>query len=195
MAGTTRTFIAVPLPEQTRLAVERLQESLRGEFPGLRLTASRQLHLTLAFLGDVPTGDLDRLCDAVSAAVAPLPPFELVVGGLGAFPNPARARVLWAGIAGEALPRLDELHREVLRAARSVGHPPDDLRFHPHVTVARSKAGRGPGPDARPACEAHRAWLAGPLPIGTVETVASVLTRDGPVYSVLRPSPLIGSSA
>lgn len=195
MAGTTRTFIAVALPEETRLAVERLQESLRGEFPGLRWTAARQLHLTLAFLGDVPTGDLDGLCDAVSGAVAPLCSFELEVAGLGAFPNPGRARILWAGIAGEALPRLDELHREVIRATRSVGHPPDDLRFHPHVTVARSKAGRGPGPDVRPSCKALEAWKAGPLPVGAVETIASELTRDGPVYSVLRSSLLIESSA
>jgi 2'-5' RNA ligase len=194
MAEMTRTFIAIPLPEPTLVAVERLQESLRGEVPGLRWTSGRQLHLTLAFLGDVPTLGLDSLCDAVSGAIAPLPPFELVVGGLGAFPGPARARVLWAGVSGGSLPELGRLQREVARAATQAGHPPAETRFHPHVTIARSRAGRGPSPDLRHLCESHHSWRAGPLPVAAVEAIASELSPGGPIYRMLRSSALIGPS-
>ncbi|WP_158633441.1 RNA 2',3'-cyclic phosphodiesterase [Tautonia sociabilis] len=182
----TRAFIAVALPEPTRLALERLQGALRGELPGLSWTSSAQLHLTIAFLGDVPTRDLDQIGDALVKELSGVHPFEILVQGLGAFPSPRRARVLWAGVIGEFLPHLDGLRRAVVRAASSAGHPPADDRFHPHVTLARAKPGRGPSPDLETICSRHRDWKAGPLPVASAELMASVLTPRGPNHTVLR---------
>ena len=53
--------------------------------------------MTLAFLGDVAELDLNRVCQAVAAAAAPFPRFDLRLEGVGAFPEPARPRVIWAG--------------------------------------------------------------------------------------------------
>ncbi|WP_169976498.1 RNA 2',3'-cyclic phosphodiesterase [Tautonia rosea] len=190
----TRTFLAVELPEPTRLAVERLQEDLRASQPGLRWTAPQLLHLTLAFLGDVPTRALDRIGDAVAEAVATIPRFLLELQGLGAFPTPTRARVLWVGLAGEALELLTDLQRSVVAATKAVGLPPADGRFHPHVTIGRSKAGRGPSPNLAAVCEQSQGWKAGPLPVETVVTMASELTPRGPIYRVVRSAPLAATS-
>jgi 2'-5' RNA ligase len=186
MGAMTRTFLAVELPESTRRAIQALQRSLEPQVAGLRWTDPALLHLTLAFLGDVPTGELERVGDAVVQAVSPLPRIGLELQGLGAFPAPNRARVLWVGIEGDALALLDAL--------AMAGHPPADDRFHPHVTIARSKAGRGPSPNLARLCEQHRAWSPGALPVEAVVVMASELTPRGPIYQVVRSAPLAAAS-
>ncbi|MEW4570334.1 RNA 2',3'-cyclic phosphodiesterase [Tautonia sp. JC769] len=194
MGATTRTFLAVELPEASRRAIEALQRSFEPRVAGLRWTDPALFHLTLAFLGDVPTGGLERLGDAVVQAVSAYPRFGLELKGLGAFPDPNRARVLWVGIVGDALNSLDALQRSVVEAAATAGHPPTDDRFHPHVTIARSKAGRGPSPNLLELCDQHRAWSPGALPVEEVVVMASELTPRGPTYRVVRSAPLAGAS-
>ncbi len=194
MGAMTRTFLAVALPDPTRTAIECLQGELRASWPGLRWTAPEQLHLTLAFLGDVPTNEIDRLGDALDGTVGSIPRFALELQGLGAFPSPGRARVLWVGIVGEALTLLEALQRSVVEATSSAGHPPADHRFHPHVTMARSKTGRGPSPNLVALCDRYETWKAGAFPVEAVLLMASELTPRGPIYRVLRSAPLAATS-
>ncbi|MBX6315678.1 MAG: RNA 2',3'-cyclic phosphodiesterase, partial [Isosphaeraceae bacterium] len=139
MPSTTRTFVAIEIPSALSEALARLQTQLGPEVPDARWIGRGNFHVTLAFLGDVNDRDLDRLGRAVGEAVAPFEPFALRLEGLGAFPEPGRPRSFWAGLAGEALDRLKELQRAVSQAVASVGYPPSDDRFSPHVTLARIK--------------------------------------------------------
>ena len=67
-----------------------------------------------------------------------VPPSRSPLAGGGAFPDPARAKVLFAGVetseAGQELPRLATGARA---AATKAGCEADGGRFHPHVTLAR----------------------------------------------------------
>ena len=108
MRETTRTFIAIPVPESVGERLARLQAELSPEVPGCRWTASSPLHITLAFLGDVRNRDLNDLCLAVAAAAEPFPRFDLEVTGLGAFPSPRKPRVVWAGATAPDLAPLNE---------------------------------------------------------------------------------------
>src|SRR3954451_882979 len=100
MAKTTRTFIAVAIPEALGQKLTRLQTLLAPELPGARWTATLPFHLTLAFLGDVSDTDLNVLCLAAATAAAPLAPFDLRLEGLGASLQPTRPRVVWVGATG-----------------------------------------------------------------------------------------------
>ena len=115
-------------------------------------------HLTLAFLGEVDHADLASVCRAVAEASAPFSPFELRIRGLGAFPDPARPRVVWAGIEGD-LETLGALQRALVSGLSKAGYRPADDRFHPHVTLGRVKGGRGPSPDLRPPVRRFKATL------------------------------------
>ncbi len=190
MPRTTRTFVAVAIPELLGAKLTRLQRLLAPEIPGARWSAPSPFHLTLAFLGDVADVDLKPLCDAVAEATADLEPFELRLEGLGVFPDPARARVAWVGLTGPGLPALAELRERVARAATSTLALPEDARFSPHVTLGRLKVDRRNPLDLTPLIKHYRTWAAGSFPVTEVITFASTLTPDGPAYARLGTAPL-----
>ena len=133
-----RLFVALIPPEE---AVEDLDSFLdvRRSAAPYRWALREQLHLTLAFLGDVEEWRLDDLLARLDRAAARRTVFDATITGGGAFPNVGRAKVIWAGLetdgTGEVeLPRLATGARA---AATRSGIEVDGARFRPHVTVAR----------------------------------------------------------
>ncbi len=190
MSGSTRTFLAVELPGSHKALLRQLEDRLAPDARGVRWVAPELCHLTLAFLGDVPDSKLERVCQAAGAAAATVSPFELVLEGLGAFPNPARPRVVWAGLTGPGLDALRTLQKAAAAALRTAGLPPADDRFSPHVTIGRIKPGRGPAPNLTTLLQRYQDWSAGPFPVSEVVTYASVLAPSGPSYTTLSRTPL-----
>jgi 2'-5' RNA ligase len=192
MPGSTRTFVAIDLPGPHKAELRRLQDRLAPEAPGVRWVGESQLHLTLAFLGDVPDAEIDTVCRAVAGASAPFSPFELVLAGLGAFPKPGRPRVVWAGMAGAGLASLASLRAAVVAALGSAGHAPADDRFTPHITLGRIKDGRGRPPDLTAPVARHKTWTTAPFEVVEVVVYASKPAPSGSTYSVLSRAPLGG---
>lgn len=133
-----RLFVALIPPEE---AVEDLDAFLevRRSAAAYRWATRDQLHLTLAFLGDVPPRRVDELVSRLERAAARRTAFEAMITGGGAFPNVGRAKVIWAGVStsevGDVeLPRLAVGARA---AAVKSGIEVDGNRFRPHVTLAR----------------------------------------------------------
>ncbi|CAN5881981.1 RNA 2',3'-cyclic phosphodiesterase [soil metagenome] len=198
MSRKTRTFIAVKVPEPGVAALRKLRERISPDLPGLRWVEPEQLHLTLAFLGDVDQADLVPLCQSIAQGLAGYRRFGLQLQGLGAFPTPGRPRVLWAGLVGDDLEALHEVQKAVVSAAREAGYPPADDRFHPHITLGRFKFGPGQSRRASPMAAAQtpagdlsallqrqRHWSGGAFPIGEVVTFASTLSPQGPIHAPL----------
>jgi len=192
MAQTTRTFIAVPMPDAIGERLGKLQNRLGPKLPSIRWNEVKPFHLTLAFLGDVPFVDLNPICEAVARASRTVRRFELEVAGLGVFPSPAKPRVLWAGLTGPGLESLAQLHKAVVDAVTETGHRPDDARFSPHVTLGRIKPGGGKslGAELPSILEAHREFSAGIFTVGEAVAYSSTLTPEGPAYAALARGPL-----
>jgi RNA 2',3'-cyclic 3'-phosphodiesterase len=133
-----RMFVAlVPPPEALEDLGDFLSPRQEAE-PGFRWTVAEQWHVTLAFMARVQERHLDDLLARLERAAARRTSFELRITGGGAFPNPARAKVLYAGL--DAGPHREELNRLATgaRAASSKsGADTDGGRFHPHLTLAR----------------------------------------------------------
>jgi 2'-5' RNA ligase len=92
-----RLFVAlVPPPE----AVEHLDDFLevRRSAAPFRWAGAEQFHVTLAFLADVEERRIEDLTERLGRAAAKRTAFGTAIAGGGAFPNAARARVLWAGL-------------------------------------------------------------------------------------------------
>jgi 2'-5' RNA ligase len=198
MAQTTRTFIAVPLPDAIGDRLTRLQGRLAPQAPSIRWNSTPPFHITLAFLGDVPYVDLNAVCGATAEAARTVRRFELTVTGLGAFPSLTRPRVLWAGLEGPGLDPLAGLHRAVLAALDEVGCVPDDDRFSPHVTLGRIKPARGTTRlnNLAAVVARHQTWSAGTFTVGEVVAFSSTFTPespDGPAYAPLARAPLASS--
>jgi len=100
-----------------------------------------QLHVTLAFLADVPARALDDLEERLERAAGRRRAFSAALAGGGAFPNVGRARVLWTGVEADEPGRVEmsRLATGVRAAASKAGVEVEGARFKPHVTVARLK--------------------------------------------------------
>jgi 2'-5' RNA ligase len=102
-------------------------------FPPLdRPVPVANLHITLAFLGNVAEEKLELLGQAVDDI--PTSPFSVILDELGYWSKP---RILWLGT--ETTPgALKELVRHIKRAGRSAGIPIEKRKYQPHVTLARN---------------------------------------------------------
>jgi 2'-5' RNA ligase len=131
-------FVALVPPVE---AVEHLDEFLdvRRDAGAFRWTLAEQLHVTLAFLGQVADRHLDELAERLTRAARRRTAFETRIAGGGAFPNAARARVLWAGLdlTDAARTELSRAATGARAAAVRTGIEVDGQRFRPHITVAR----------------------------------------------------------
>lgn len=185
MRETTRTFIAIPIPEPIEKKLVRRQSELTPKVPGCRWTAGLPFHITLAFLGDVRNGDLNELCLAVASAVEPFGPFEVQIQGLGAFPSEQKPRVIWAGVTAPNPNPLLDLREAVVAAATGVGYRTDDPRFHPHITLGRIKTRRGTTCDLTRVVERGQEWSMGSFAVSEIVTYASTLEAEGPSYAPL----------
>ena len=135
-----RLFVAVVPPAEVLDELEALVAPLRPGWPALRWTGMPAWHLTLAFLGEVGDDRAAALAPRLERAAGRHPSLPLSLAGGGAFPGPARARVLWAGIRGDHR-ALEALARSAAAGARRAGAPPPDegRRFRPHLTLARCR--------------------------------------------------------
>jgi len=133
-------FVAlVPPPE----AIAHLDDFLepRREAADLRWTQADQIHVTLAFYAGVEDRRLDDLVERLERAAARRTPVDTAIAGGGAFPDAARARVIWAGLDLDEAGRteLDRLATGARAAASRAGVAVDGQRFRPHLTVARTR--------------------------------------------------------
>jgi 2'-5' RNA ligase len=130
-----RLFFALELGEQLRTAVDHAVAPLRAAEPALAWVPPARLHLTMKFIGDADERAAARLGAAADDVAARHRPFEMTLGGVGAFPNFRRAAVVWMGI--ECEPRLELLHHDLELACLEAGVEVEGRPFRPHITLAR----------------------------------------------------------
>lgn len=167
--------MAVPLPEELLPFVRAAQAAL-PPLPGLRLLRPDQLHLTLAFIGEV-----DQAKGLAARTVVKSIPAG--IGGEGRIarflllPSPKRARVVTLEIEDrEGV--FAGVFETVMSGLEAAGVMRREKRpFRPHLTVARM---RDPGP-VQPRSESGEA----PFPVRSVCLYRSDLKREGAAYTVL----------
>ena len=172
-----RLFLAFDVPEERRRSVERAIEPLRGAVPGARWTARESWHVTLKFLGSPPEERLPDVTSFAAGAAAASSATSSALTGLGAFPSPRRARVLWVGLVDHGV--LGSLAEALEAASAGAGFPAENRPWRPHLTVARLKV---PGPvDLAGAGEVDTT----PFPVEEMVLFRSHLKPSGAVYEPL----------
>jgi 2'-5' RNA ligase len=135
-----RMFAALVPPADVVEHLDDFLEVRRGAGE-LRWADVSQLHVTVAFLAEVPDRSLDDLVERLGRAAHRRTAITTRVAGGGAFPNVSRARVLWAGLDLDEAGRTEigRLATGARAAASKAGVAVDGQRFKPHLTVARLK--------------------------------------------------------
>lgn len=130
-----RLFIGIPLAAAVVEELAALADRLKLPSDGLRWSASAGWHITLQFLGKTSTEQYACLVPALRQIRSSS--FAIQLEPPGFFD---RAGVFFAGVGlSPPLIRLQEL---VVAATRPCGFDPEDRPYHPHITLARAKAGR-----------------------------------------------------
>lgn len=184
--ATLRLFFALWPPTEAASELGRVAGEAASRYGG-RPIRPAAIHLTLAFLGEVPESSLPVLKAAAQTVRAN--PFELVFDRLGYWP---RNHLLWAGC--EASPAaLDGLYRGLQLALAGAGFCGDheSRRFKPHITLVRNVS-RNRCPDR----------MTDTLPIDPLGwpcsqfvLVRSQLSAEGSSYQIVGEFPLAGLSA
>lgn len=138
---------------------------------GGRLTPSPNLHVTLAFLGEVDVRRVDALC-RVGASLRTRS-FSLVFERVGFF---KRSGIVFAGVSDIPAP-LMEIEAHARSALAAAGFRTENRTFVPHVTLIR---------DARAAPAADFSAVRVLWQVRHIVLVESVRGPDGQVYRPLK---------
>lgn len=181
-----RVFIAVEIPLQIRKAISEQTAALRGAVgPLIRWVPVENMHLTLKFIGEISPANVELLSQMLISEVKRNPPFQMQVGGLGSFPNPRRARVIWIGI--QAPPILASLQHGIESAAALLGYEAETRPFSPHLTIGRVRQQVSSGEQLviRSALERTRVEDLGTTEVKAVHLFKSDLQPNGAIYTRL----------
>ncbi len=130
-----RLFVAIYLPGNIRSRLASLERGI----PGARWVPSDNLHITLAFAGEVGVplvADIEERLSEVR-----FHPFEFAIRGVGYFGSLRNVRAVWAGV--DVSENMNRLQKRVRRAFELAGVRFDRRRFRPHVTLARVRGETG----------------------------------------------------
>jgi RNA 2',3'-cyclic 3'-phosphodiesterase len=182
---TKRLFVSLELPAAIAETLVRLNPHL----PGVRWSAAEQMHLTLAFLGNVPLDAGEKLRTRLLALQ--FTSFFLPLHSIGTFPARGRPKIIWVGV-GRGHPHLFQLHKRVTDAALAAGVEPDLRPWHPHFTLARCQDVAAQS--IRAFLRASEGFDAGLVRIDSFQLKSSRLTPAGSVYTTELFVPALGSA-
>lgn len=186
-----RAFIAVAIPSEIQQKIYTETANFRrGILSLVRWVPPQNLHLTLKFLGDVSSNNLDFIRQMLRQEAENIPSFDMHLAGLGAFPNSKRPRVLFIGIQAPAA--LEALQRGIESASRRLGYEAEERPFSAHLTLGRVRQNISPieQQQIRRALEGIQVDLLGTARVDSVHLYKSDLNPGGSVYTRLYSAPL-----
>jgi 2'-5' RNA ligase len=187
-----RVFVAIELPTHVCDAIQkqtaRLRQVLGNDF--VRWVPTPNMHLTLKFLGDTSTSYLDFLKQMLIREADSRSQFDLQLGGLGAFPNLRKPRLIWIGI--HAPSDLASLQKNIEAGATRLGYQQEERDFSPHLTIGRARQNINPLElqKIRAALDAIQLGNIGTARVDSIHLFKSDLQPGGSVYTKLFSAPL-----
>jgi 2'-5' RNA ligase len=179
----TRAFIAFKLPADVVDSLRVLQSGLKKRGLNLRWVHPENIHLTLKFLGDVPTEELQEVKHVIGEVARHQVVFSLEAKGLGVFPTVKKARVLWSGIHGDVI-RLNSLQGTLDQSLAALGFEPEKRSFRGHLTLGRFK-GRVDGKRLAAMISEFGSYASPPFASERLILFQSDLKPSGAVYTEL----------
>jgi 2'-5' RNA ligase len=135
-----RCFVGLRIDERAQRRLAEAQATLEqlGKTAArrLRLVPPENFHATLKFLGATADQQVPELTSALAAVARRFEPVEVLIEGFGAFPSPARPRVLFAAL-GAGRDWAASLAADVDAAAVELSFAREERPHVPHVTLAR----------------------------------------------------------
>ena len=182
-SAVIRCFVAVEIPEPIQALLKPVQTHLQSQIhKGTSWTKPGNFHLTLKFLGDIHPEASNDVSEALQRVTERHPPFSIAFGGIGAFPNLARPRVIWLGIK-QGASSVSRLAKAVNFELTDLGFSTDN-RFHPHLTLARLRTATNLEP-LKNILRKYDTIVGGSMRVNEIALMQSQLHRNGAIYTPL----------
>jgi len=122
-----RAFIAIKLPPKILMEIKDIQENL--PFFSGKKTELKNLHLTLKFLGEISSENIEEV--KLNLRKIKFSKFEAEIKDLGFFDNPERG-IVWFGITN-----CENIQKQIDNSLE--GLYKKENRFMGHLTIARTR--------------------------------------------------------
>ncbi len=190
--SSIRSFIAIELPEEVKQGLEKLQGALKSpRLNFVRWVPAENIHVTLKFLGNISPVQINGIVDVMREVSLRAEPFELEVGGIGAFPSLRSPRVLWVGLGGD-IEKLQALQASLEEKLDRLDLTKESRSFTPHLTIARLR--EHASSDQRRILSQLVAeksvWLGCKFRVDAISLMKSQLLPSGAVYTKIAHTPL-----
>jgi len=173
-----RLFIGVKITDELIADIANTKAKLEDKLAG-KWVSPENVHLTLKFLGDRSSDEIDNIIQMIRESVIDINAFRLKTTIIGCFPKSSRARVLWLGLEDDE--RLIGIKNKIEARSLALGLEEDKREYHPHLTFARFKINKRVDIDNIN----REISIIRELPVERVTLFESKLSRDGAKYNSL----------
>ena len=177
-----RTFIALEVPNLHKQAIlEHLTRWSAVHRNGINWVKPENLHLTLLFIGDTNSGDLDDIKEELFKLCLKETAFRISCLGFELFPA-RQPRLIWIKLKTEDQ-EIFSYSKSITRTIKGFGYEPDVKPLKLHITAGRIKIQQPVWLEQ----EIMRSALPAESAVyDTITFYQSVLKPDGPVYIPLK---------
>lgn len=191
-----RLFVAIDFPESVRDKIVQIVNPLTSQFPQVSWTKKENIHLTIKFLGNIKTKNiehktknkswedelLEKIKNGIEQSIMGIKSFELVFEKIGFFER--EQLIIWLG--AETPSPLSLLVERLDRQMAKLGFPKERRMFTPHITLGRGKH------LAKTVSQKIKEFILNkqvislpPFLVKEVTLVSSTLVPAGPIYTPL----------
>ncbi len=189
---TKRVFIAINLDWKIKKYLTNIQEYIR-KYEDARLkmksVKSKNLHISLKFLGDLNSLEIEKTLLALQKISFQYQPFEIdLLKRIGVFPSPTRPRVIWIGIE-KGGSEVEKIYHAIEQELREEPFYRYNKKFTTHITLGRVKYLKYPNKLIEAMKNIKFENIS--QTIHSIELMESHLTPQGPIYTVISHFPLL----
>lgn len=130
-----RLFIALNFSDTEKDLLCSLQQQLKEKSTAGNFTRRENLHMTLAFLGDIPPDGIPKLREILTSCAKKTSPFSLSLDRLDFFPGKGQEK-LWY-LSGKTPSDLGGMVQALYIRLTNAGFRLEQREFLPHVTLGR----------------------------------------------------------
>ncbi|MGV3489005.1 MAG: RNA 2',3'-cyclic phosphodiesterase [Tuberibacillus sp.] len=135
-------FLAVPIPDEVKTHLRELSKNLQDQFHYGYWTDREDFHITLLFLGEADTSQIDALVKCLHDKTKNISGSHIALKGFGTFGKKTEPRVLWMGIDYDN--HLSDLYAAVRDCVSANGFAVESRPYRPHITIAKKWRGQNP---------------------------------------------------
>lgn len=189
---TKRTFIAINLNRDIKEYIFKVQQrivQIRDKCNmKVKFVERDNLHISLKFLGDLSCQEIEKTSAILQNVTKNYQHFRAELSeNIGVFPNIARPRVIWIGIEkGNKI--ILNIYQSIEKELKSEQFYKKESQFKAHITLARIKY-----LEYQHKLSDYIKYIkVEPLSesVKTIELMESQLTKEGPIYTIIKSFPL-----